>query len=167
METLLSKIEAELSAAMKTKSEEVKNGKKENTDLDSLMSVLRLIKAELVKANNKAEYTLSNEQEIKTLMKMCSQREDSVKQYKKGGREDLAVKEEQEIKFIKAYLPKMPSADEMKTYINSTIAEYIASKEEGYTVSLRDMGTIMKTVKAKYPTVDGNLVKETLLSYDK
>ena len=74
--------------------------------------------------------------------KMVKQRRDSVEQFEKGGREDLAAIERAEIEVIQAYLPEQLSADEIAALVDEVIAATGAE-------SIRDMGKVMGQIKAK------------------
>ena len=76
------------------------------------------------------------------LMNLAKQRRDSIDQFRKGGREDLAAKEESELALIQAYLPKQMSADDLGKLVESVIAETGAK-------GMKDMGNVMKAVMAK------------------
>lgn len=130
--------------------EAMKAGDKERTE------VLRLIKTALVNVE-KSGVKLTEDTELKALMKMVSQREESIKQYTEAGRDELAQQEAYEIGVIKEFIPEQPSDDEVNGYIDLIIAEYRATHDEP--LSMKDMKPIMDLVKAKYnlPTV-GKLV---------
>ena len=130
--------------------EAMKAGDKERTE------VLRLIKTALVNVE-KSGVKLTEDTELKALMKMVSQREESIKQYTEAGRDELAQQEAYEIDVIKEFIPEQPSDDEVNGYIDLVIAEYRATHDES--LSMKDMKPIMDIVKAQYnlPTV-GKLV---------
>lgn len=130
--------------------EAMKAGDKERTE------VLRLIKTALVNVE-KSGVKLTEDTELKALMKMVSQREESIKQYTEAGRDELAQQEAYEIGVIKEFIPEQPSDDEVNGYIDMVIAEYRATHDES--LSMKDMKPIMDIVKAQYnlPTV-GKLV---------
>lgn len=79
------------------------------------------------------------------LQKMIKQRRESVDLYRKGGREELAAKEEAEITVIERFLPAQMSDDEAKAAIAAIIADTGAS-------SMKDMGKVMAEVKARHAT---------------
>ena len=79
------------------------------------------------------------------LQKMIKQRRESVDLYRKGGREELAAKEEAEIEVIERFLPAQMSEDEAKAAIAAIIADTGAS-------SMKDMGKVMAEVKARHAT---------------
>lgn len=131
-----------------------------NREID-LLNVLKLIKTEFVNAiHNKIELNESNE--VKILLKMASQREDSIQQYINGGRNDLAEAEKKELEIIKSYTPKQATDEEIAEYTNGVITAYKISKEDGYVLSMKDMKPIMTAVKEKYPNANGKIVSSTL-----
>ena len=86
----------------------------------------------------------ASDQELLSMMQtMVKQRTESAKIYREGGREELAVKEEKEIKVIERFLPKQLGEDETKEIIKNIMAEIGAS-------SIKDMGKVMAELKAKY-----------------
>jgi len=89
---------------------------------------------------------------LNTLVK---QRKDSVDQFRKGGREELAQKEESEIKIIEEYLPAAASEADIRTAIEEAIQETGAS-------SIKDMGKVMKTALARLAgkSADGSRVSQ-------
>lgn len=88
------------------------------------------------------------------LKKQIKQRQDSIEQFEKGGRMDLAAKEKAEVELMKGYLPAEMSTDEVKRFIDEAI------KTTG-AVSMKDMGNVMKVVRDKVAgRADGKLVSE-------
>jgi len=88
------------------------------------------------------------------LKKQIKQRQDSIEQFEKGGRMDLAAKEKAEVELMKGYLPAEMSTDEVKRFIDEAI------KTTG-AVSMKDMGNVMKVVRDKVAgRADGKLVRE-------
>ena len=79
------------------------------------------------------------------LQKMIKQRRESVDLYRKGGREELAAKEEAEIAVIERFLPRQMSDEEARGAIQAIVAETGAS-------SMKDMGRVMALVKQRHPT---------------
>jgi len=103
---------------------------------------------------------IGDAQILSLLQTMIKQRQESIKLYEQGKRQDLVDKEAGEIKIIEAYLPKQLSDDEMKAAVQGAIAAAGAS-------SIKDMGKVMNELKAKYSgQMDfakvGGLVKEKL-----
>lgn len=130
-----------------------------------LLNVLKLIKAEFLKKQTepgRKEKELNDEEQTKVLLKMASQREDSIKQYTNGGRQDLADAERKELEIIKQFTPKQPTDDELAEYTSNIVQQYVKDKTEGYKLSMKDMKPIMTMVKEKYPTANGKIVSQTL-----
>jgi uncharacterized protein YqeY len=94
----------------------------------------------------------ADQQILKSLMK---QRSDAAEMFRKGGREDMAEKEEAERKIIESYLPAAASEEDMQAAIDAAIAETGAT-------SAKQMGLVMKTAQSKLAgkTVDGKLLSE-------
>ena len=86
---------------------------------------------------------------------LLSSRVDAADMFRKGGREELALKEESEKKIIESYLPASASEEEIAAAIDASIAETGAT-------SAKQMGLVMKAVQAKLAgkTVDGKLISE-------
>jgi uncharacterized protein YqeY len=110
------------------------------------LSTLKLIKTELVKAE-KDGITLDETKEAKILMKMVDQRKESISQYIKGGRNDLAEAEQKEIDVIKEYIPEQPTDEEIEAYTNDAINNYVIEKGDDYQVSMKDMKAILSIVQ--------------------
>ncbi len=104
---------------------------------------------------------LEEAEALAVLGTLVKQRKDSVEQFRNGGREELAKKEEAEIKIIEEYLPAAASEDEVRHAIDEAIQETAAA-------SIKDMGKVMKATLARLAgkTADGarvsQLVKEKL-----
>lgn len=126
-----------------------------------LLEVLKLVKCEFVKAE-KDGIKLDDVNETKILLKMASQREDSIRQYIDGGREDLAFLEQKELDVINGYLPKQATEEEIEEFTRATILAYIMTQDEGHKLSMRDMKPILTVVQDKYPTANGKLVSKIL-----
>ncbi len=125
------------------------------------LSTLKLIKAELVKAE-KDGVKLDESKEAKILIKMVDQRKESISQYIKGGRNDLAEAEQKEIEVIKQYIPEQPSDEEIERYTNDAINAYIEQIGSTYTVSMKDMKAILSMVQERYPMANGKIVSNVL-----
>ena len=125
------------------------------------LGTLKLIKAELVKAE-KDGIVLDEAKEAKILMKMVDQRKESISQYIKGGRNDLAESEQKEIDIIKQYIPEQPSDEEIEQYTNDAINAYVEQNGSDYKVSMKDMKTILSLVQEKYPMANGKIVSKVL-----
>jgi uncharacterized protein YqeY len=124
MSTFEQKINADLKAAMKAKDEAKKRA-------------IRAIKAGILLAKTDGSGDeLTDAKAIKMLTKMAKQRKDSLDIYTKQNREDLAVKEREELAVIQEYLPKAMTPEEIETGVKAIIEEVGAS-------SMRDMGKVM------------------------
>lgn len=121
------------------------------------LSTLRMVKANLMNRKIEKGSELTDEEVGKALQSLVKQRRDSIEQYEKAGRADLAAKEALEITHIEAYLPQSATPEE----IEQAIAEAVI--ETGAT-SMKEMGAVMKAAQAKLAgkTVDGRLVSESV-----
>lgn len=121
----------------------------------ALTSTLRMVKAALMNREIEKGGELDDEEMAKLLRSMVKQRKDSVEQYEKGARQDLADKEKAEIEVIEAYLPPAASREEIETVVAAAISEAGAS-------SMKDMGKVMKAVQAALAgkNADGRTVSE-------
>lgn len=131
-----------------------------------LLNVLKLIKAEFLKKQTESgrkTKELTDEEQIKVLLKMGSQREDSIRQYIDGGRQDLADVEKKELDIISEFIPKQPTEEELSEYVRGVLSAYCVTKDDGYKISMKDMKPIMDIVKEKYPTANGKIVSQTLM----
>jgi len=101
-----------------------------------------------------ADYELEDEEALQVISTYAKQRKDSIESYRKGDREDLATKEEAELKIIEEYLPQQMSADELRPIVDEVIADSGAS-------SPKDMGQVMKLVMARVRgSADGKVVNQ-------
>ena len=105
-------------------------------------SVLRMVKAALQNREIEKGEALTDEETAKSLQSLVKQRRDSVEQYEKAGREDLAAKERAEIEVIEGYLPQAASVEEIAGAVDAAILETGAA-------SMREMGAVMKAVQAR------------------
>jgi len=129
---------------------------------DSLrLSVLRMMKTAVKNKEVEKMKTLDEAEVLAVLNSLVKQRRDSVEQFRSGGREELAQKEEAEIKVLEQYLPASASEDDIRSAID------VAVQQTGAT-SLKDMGKVMKAtlVLLAGKSADGSrvsqLVKEKL-----
>lgn len=123
-------------------------------ELDKL-KVLRLIKAELLKASKSGHDFDDN----KILLKMADQRKDSIRQYTAAGRMDLVESEEKELKILSEYLPTQPSEEEVRNYTNEILRSAVK------TLTMKYMKFILSEVQKKFPGVSGKIVSEELKKY--
>jgi uncharacterized protein YqeY len=119
------------------------------------MDVIRMIKAAALNKEIELKKDLDDADLSRIMTQLIKQRKESVEQYQKAKRDDLAGKELKEIAIIEGYLPKALSADEIAQAVSAAIQETGAT-------SLKDMGTVMKAVMAKLAgqTVDGKQISE-------
>jgi uncharacterized protein YqeY len=146
--TLQEKIQNDIAGAMRSK--------------DSLrLNVLRMMKTAVKNKEIEKMKPLEEPEVLAVFNTLVKQRKDSIDQFRKGGREELAQKEESEIKIIEEYLPAAASDEDVRSAIQEAI------RESGAT-SMKDMGKVMAATKTKLAgkTIDGGrvsqLVKEQL-----
>ena len=129
-----------------------------------LLNTLRLIKASIkekdIIAKGNGKIDISDQEIISVLQSMIKQRKVSIDMYLNGKRDDLAKKEENEIKIISKFLPEQLSVKEIEIIINETIISSSAN-------SLRDIGKIINLMKEKYDGkidfgVASKMIKEKL-----
>ena len=90
----------------------------------------------------------------KIIQSAVKQRQDSIEQFKAGGRQDLVDKEEAELKFLMAYMPQQMSADEVRKIVDWAVTEAKATSQ-------KDMGNVMKLLMPKVQgKADGKLVNQ-------
>jgi uncharacterized protein YqeY len=119
------------------------------------LGALRMLKAALMNREIERGRALDDAESLQVVALLVKQRKDSIEQFTKGGRQDLADKEAAEIGVLEAYLP--PAAD--PAVIDQAIADAIT--ETGAT-SPKDMGRVMKAAMARLAgqSVDGKTVNE-------
>ena len=106
------------------------------------LKVVRLMMAAIKQVEVDSRSELDDAGVLGVLEKMVKQRRDSVEQFEKGGREDLAASERAEIEVLQAYLPEQLTVDEIAALIDEVIAATGAE-------SIRDMGKVMGQIKAR------------------
>jgi uncharacterized protein YqeY len=123
------------------------------------LSTLRMVKAALKNKEIDKRAPLDEHEAQQTLATLIKQRRDSIEQFQKGGRQELADKEAAEITLIENYLPKALGAEEIAAVVKTVIAEMGSP-------TLKDMGTVMKNSMAKLQAsgarVEGKTVSETV-----
>jgi len=119
------------------------------------LSVLRMMKAAVKNKEVEKMKTLDEAEVLAVFNSLVKQRKDSIDQFRKGGREELAQKEEAEIKVIEQYLPASASDDDIRQAIEEAIQETGAT-------SMKDMGKVMKATQMRLAgkTVDGARVSQ-------
>jgi uncharacterized protein len=122
-------------------------------------STLRMVKAAITNREKEGGGELTDEDVQKLLRSQVKQRRDSVEQFEKAGRTELAAKEQAEIAIIETYLPQAASQEEIDQAVATAITESGAS-------SMKDMGAVMKAAMAKLAgkNADGKMVSETVKS---
>ncbi len=142
--SLKDKIIGDLTTAMKSK------------DANRL-SVLRMVKANIMNRQIEKGADLTDEEITKALQSFVKQRKDSINQYEKAGRTELAEKEQTELIVLEEYLPQAASKEEIEQAVTDAISETGAS-------SIKEMGAVMKAAQAKLAgkAADGRLVSETV-----
>ena len=117
------------------------------------LSVLRSIKNEFLKyKTSKNAKPLDDAAEIQILKKMVSQREESVRLFKEGGREDLAASEESELNILKEFLPAEVTREEITAILEKWM--------ETNTLEKKTMGLAIKYIKSELPMADGKLTSD-------
>jgi hypothetical protein len=127
------------------------------------LSTLRMVKTALKNKEIEKMGPLTEPESRQVLSTLIKQRKDSIEQFTKGGRTELANKEASEIAVIEAYLPKAVSEEQIRSLVRATITEMGSP-------TAKDMGAVMKNVMAKFQTagdrVEGkmvsNIVKQEL-----
>lgn len=121
------------------------------------LSTLRLVKSALKNKEIDKRGPLTDAEALAVLSTLIKQRKDSIEQFTKGGRPELADKEAAEIQLIETYMPKAVGEAEIVTTVRAVMAEMGAP-------TLKDMGTVMKNTMARFQQasarVDGKQVSE-------
>lgn len=123
------------------------------------LSTLRMVKAAVQNREIEKGGELTDEELGKLLQTLVKQRRDSVEQYEKAGRAELAEKERAEIVVIEEYLPRAATREEIERAVEEAVAETGAS-------SLKEMGAVMKAALARLAgrNADGRVVSEVVKS---
>ncbi len=139
--SLKEKIDAEMILAAKAK--------------DKLrLSAIRMIKDALHKREIDLKHPMEDSEILQVLSALSKQRNDSIEQFKQGGRQDLVDKETAELGVIKEFMPEEMSPEALGQVIESTIGEVGA-------VSVKDMGKVMKALMPKIAgKADGKIVSD-------
>jgi len=146
--SLTERVQKDMVAAMRSK-EELR------------LSTLRMMKAALqskrMEMRIAKDANLEEKDELQVLSTMIKQHKDSIEQFTKGNRPELAQKEAEEITIIEAYMPKAVGEEEIVATGRAVIAEMGSP-------TMKDMGAVMKNAKAKFgdARVDGKLLSETV-----
>jgi uncharacterized protein len=141
---LVDQIQKDIVAAMKAKEE-------------ARLSTLRMIKSALQLKTVEKMSPLDDKESQAVLSTLIKQRKESIEQFTKGGRQEMADKESAEITVIEAYLPKAASDADVEAGVKATIAEMGSP-------TMKDMGTVMKNAMAKFNAagmrIDGKVVSD-------
>ena len=145
--SLLDQIQKDIIDAMKAREEQ-------------RLSTLRMVKAALKNREIEKMSPLDGKESQQVLSTLIKQRKDSIEQFTKGGRQELADKEAAEIKIIERYLPQSASEEQIVQTVRGVIGEYPSPPE------MKDMGGVMKAVMASFAAsgtrVDGKVVSDTV-----
>jgi uncharacterized protein YqeY len=139
---LIDRITADMTAAMKAKDQ-------------ATLAPLRMAKAALMNREVEKGRTLDEAESQQVISSLIKQRRDSIEQFTKGGREDLAKREAAEIAALECYLPPPIDASEIEREVDAAVAESGAA-------TAKDIGRVMKLVMSRMAgkTVDGKAVSE-------
>jgi uncharacterized protein len=144
--SLIEQIQKDITAAMKGHEEK-------------RLSCLRMVKTALKNREIDKMAPLDDKEAQQVLSTLIKQRKESVEQFTKGGRQEMADSEAAEIKIIEAYMPKAAGEDEIVAGVRAMIGEMGSP-------TLKDMGTVMKNVMARFNgaglRVDGKQVSEAV-----
>ncbi len=144
------KIQADIVTAMKAKDEH-------------RLTTLRMVKSALKNKEIDKRAPLEEAEEQAILTTLIKQRKDSVEQFTKGNRPELAEKEAEEIKMIECYLPQSASEEEVLAVVRGAI-EHLAKDAGGVRPGPKDMGPAMRVIKQRLLAsgirADGSMVSE-------
>ena len=144
--SLIEQIQIDITAAMKARAEQ-------------RLSTLRMVKSALKNREIDKMAPLDDKESQAVLATLIKQRKESVEQFTKGGRQEMADKEAAEIVLIENYLPKAASEAEVVAGVKAVIAEMGSP-------TMKEMGTVMKNAMARFSgagmRVDGKVVSEAV-----
>jgi uncharacterized protein YqeY len=150
--SLITRIDHDIIAAMKARDAE-------------RTTTLRMVKSALRNKEIEKRQPLTESEAQQILTTLIKQRRESVEQFTKGNRPELAAKEAGEITLIEAYMPKAAGEDEIRRHVQQAISELSAS---GAALGPKDMGTVMKAVQSRIQAAgvraDGRQVSEIVKS---
>jgi len=146
--TLQQRIEQDTVAAMKERAQ-------------ARLDVLRMVKAAIKNKEIDKRSPLTDAEVLQTLTTLIKQRRDSIEQFTKGNRPELAEKEAAEIKVIEGYMPQQADESKVRSLVEATIAEMSSA---GNRPTPKEMGLVIKDVQAKIAATglraDGKVVSE-------
>ncbi len=129
------------------------------------LTTLRMVKSALKSKEIDKREPLTDAEEQAILTTLLKQRRESVEQFTKGNRPELAAKEEAEIKLIDAYMPRAASEDEIRALVAAAVAQ-ITTDNGGTKPTPKDMGAVMKVAQqralASGSRIDGKLLSELI-----
>jgi uncharacterized protein YqeY len=132
--------------------EEMKSAMKSNEKVR--LSTIRMIRSSIKNKEIELRKPLDDEAIQKVIQGMVRKGEESLEQFKLGGRMDLVEKESKEIEILKSYLPQSLTQEEMIKIVDQTI-------QEAQATSLKDLGKVMKSVMPKLEgKADGKLINQ-------
>jgi uncharacterized protein YqeY len=131
------------------------------------LTTLRMVKSAFKSKEIDKREPLTDAEEQSIITTLLKQRRESIEQFTKGGRPELAAKEQEEIVLIDAYMPKAASADDILAIVQGAV-EQIVKDNGGTRPSPKDMGTVMKVAQQRILAdgirADGKLVSELVKS---
>jgi uncharacterized protein YqeY len=141
---LLEQVQKDMTEAMKARDE-------------ARLSALRMMKTALKKHEIDSMKPLDEKSELQVLGTLLKQRREAADMFRKGGRAELADKEEAELKLIESYMPASAAEDEITAAIEAAVAETGAS-------SPKQMGAVMKAVQGRLAgkRVDGKALSDQI-----
>ena len=128
---------------------------REATKLSVLRGLMASFTNELVAKKRKPDEELGDEDALSVISRAVKQRKDSIEQFEKGNRQDLADVEKAEMAILETYLPAQMSQEEVESFINDKITKENPEKDK----KNQFMGLVMKELKCR---TDGSVVKEAL-----
>ena len=121
------------------------------------LSTLRMVKAAFQNKEVEKRAPLDDKEALAVLSTLIKQRKDSIEQFTRGGRQELADKEAAEIRIIESYMPRAAGEEEITSTVRAAITEMGSP-------TIKDMGTVMKNAMARFAAtgsrVDGKQVSE-------
>jgi uncharacterized protein YqeY len=142
--SIAEKITSDMTAAMKARDEH-------------RLGTLRMVKSAIKNKEIDKRAALTDQETLAVLSTLIKQRKDSIEQFTKGGRQELADKEAAEITIIEGYMPKAAGEEEITSVVRNTIQSMGSP-------TMKDMGNVMKAAMAKFAEnstrVDGKMVSE-------
>lgn len=135
--------------------------KKETVRLSVLRGLTAVFTNELVSKMKKPDEELTDDESVSVIKRAVKQRKDSIEQFRKGNREDLASAEEAELKVLETFLPATLGKDEIKKVAEKKKAELGTTDKTKLGVLI---GAVMKELKGKADGADVKVVVESLFS---